>query len=162
MRAQENDFTTIVEAYRETILTICLMYARDREEADDMMQEALVNLWKARSTFRGESQVRTWVWRICVNSCVSYARKYRSVGEERPFDLTGLVAEGEDDELIRQLHDRIHRLRPFDRALVLLWMEDLSYQEIGEILGITAHNVGTRLYRIKEQLRRMSDNKETE
>ncbi|MBQ8968524.1 MAG: sigma-70 family RNA polymerase sigma factor [Bacteroidaceae bacterium] len=162
MEAKEQDFTAIVEEYRETIQTICLMYARDREEAEDMMQEALVNLWKARETFRGESRVRTWVWRICVNSCVSYARKYRPSGEERPFDLSGLVAEGEDDELIRQLHDRIHRLRPFDRALVLLWMEDLSYQEIGEILGITAHNVGTRLYRIKEQLRRMSNNKETE
>ena len=159
MEAKEQDFTAFVQEHQETIFTICLMYARDREEANDMMQEALVNLWKAHGTFRGESQLRSWVWRICVNSCVSYSRKHPLGDKVHAFDFTGLVADEEEDKQVRQLHERIHRLRPFDRALVLLWMEDLSYQEIGEILGITAHNVGTRLYRIKEELRNMSNQK---
>jgi len=70
-----------------------------------------------------------------------------------------LTMDDEDAQQIKMLHERIHNLRPFDRAIILLWMEDLSYEEIGEIVGITAKNVSVRLFRIKEQLRQMSNPK---
>lgn len=158
MENTNQDFNAIVEAYKETMYTICLMYARDQDEANDMMQEALINLWRAHDSFRGEASLRSWVWRICVNTCVSYERGQRRHHNTLPISVADLMtAQTDDDQQIRLLHDRIHRLRPFDRALVLLWLEELSYQEIGEILGITAQNVGIRLFRIKEQLRRMSN-----
>lgn len=65
-------------------------------------------------------------------------------------------AQSEDNRQIRMLHDRIHRLQPFDRAIIMLWLEDLSYEEIGQIVGITAKNVSVRLVRIKEQLKSMN------
>ncbi|CCZ71304.1 sigma-70 region 2 [Bacteroides sp. CAG:702] len=73
------------------------------------------------------------------------------------MDINLFEDKDEDARQIRRLYDRIHRLKPFDRAIVLLWLENISYEEIGEIVGISAKNVSVRLYRIKEELKKMSN-----
>ena len=93
-----------------------------------------------------------------MNTCISYVRKARR-HSERTSSLEGLGIDradsSGDDRQIKLLHDRIHNLGVFDRAIVLLWLEDLSYEEIGEIVGISAKNVSVRLVRIREQLKQM-------
>lgn len=158
MNSKEQQFTQLVKLHKETIYTVCLMHTADQDEAQDLMQEALIQLWRSFETFRGESDIRTWIWRVTSNACISFCRKeekHRGTLQLEVADL--LTIDDEDNRQIRMLHDRIYRLRPFDRTVVLLWMEDMSYEEIGQILGISAKNVSVRLFRIKEQLRQMSN-----
>lgn len=137
------------------------MFSKDEDEVADLFQDILINLWKGFPKFRGESSVRTWIYRVSLNTCISSERKKKRKGETVPLDLDINLFDDsmEDLKQIRLLQSRISRLGPFDRAIVLLWLENLSYDEIGAIVGITAKNVSVRLFRIKEQLRNMSDEK---
>ena len=135
------------------------MFSKDEDEVADLFQDILINLWKGFSKFRGESNIRTWIYRVSLNTCISSDRKKKRKGETVPLDMNINLFDDsqEDTKQIRMLQVRISRLGPFDRAIVLLWLENLSYDEIGAIVGITAKNVSVRLFRIKEQLRNMSE-----
>ena len=163
MTAKEKEFTRLVKQHKQTIYSICFMHATIKDETQDMMQEALIQLWRSFDTFRGESNIRTWIWRVCSNVCISYCRKENKQASTLHLELADVLdsMESEENKQIAMLHERIHSLLPFDRTIVLLWMECLSYDEIGQILGITTKNVSVRLLRIKEQLRKMS-NKEND
>ena len=157
----ELDFARVVREHKGTIYTVCYMFSKDEEEVADLFQEILVNMWKGFSGFRGDSSARTWIYRVSLNTCISAERKKKRRGESVPLsmDINPFEDHDEDIKQIRLLQGRISRLGPFDRAIVLLWLENLSYDEIGEIVGISAKNVSVRLFRIKEQLRNMSDEK---
>ncbi|MBE6243129.1 MAG: sigma-70 family RNA polymerase sigma factor [Bacteroidales bacterium] len=161
MDTLELDFARTVREHKGTIYTVCYMFSKDEEEVADLFQDILVNLWKGFAKFRGESSVRTWIYRVSLNTCISAERKKKRKGETVPLDMDINLFDDsvEDLKQIRMLQNRISRLGPFDRAIVLLWLENLSYDEIGAIVGITAKNVSVRLFRIKEQLRNMSDEK---
>ena len=155
----EKEFETVVRRYRSTIYTVCYMFSNDSDEVADLFQEILINIWKGFEKFRGESSVKTWIWRISFNTCVSYQRKKSRRVNTLPLtmDINLFEDSAEDIKQIRMLQKRIHRLGPFDRAIVLLWLEDLSYAEIGDIVGISEKNVSVRLVRIKEQLKNMNN-----
>lgn len=161
MDSSEIDFARVVREHKGTIYTVCYMFSKDEEEVADLFQDILVNLWKGYSNFRGDSSVRTWIYRVSLNTCISADRKKKRKGEIVPLDMNINLFDDsvEDMKQIRMLQNRISRLGPFDRAIVLLWLENLSYDEIGAIVGISAKNVSVRLFRIKEQLRNMSDDK---
>lgn len=161
MDTLELDFARTVREHKGTIYTVCYMFSKDEEEVADLFQDILMNLWKGFAKFRGESSVRTWIYRVSLNTCISAERKKKRKGETVPLDMDINLFDDsvEDLKQIRMLQNRISRLGPFDRAIVLLWLENLSYDEIGAIVGITAKNVSVRLFRIKEQLRNMSDEK---
>lgn len=157
----ETEFTRLVKEHKSTIYTVCLMFSEDKDEVEDMVQETLINMWRGFEKFEARSNPRTWVWRIAMNTCISSDRKKsRHSDEVTSLDRIGIARadvsnESQDDKQIRQLHERIHKLGVFDRAIVLLWLEDLSYDEIGQIVGISAKNVSVRLVRIREQLKNM-------
>lgn len=157
MKHLHKAFEVLVKESKATIYSVCLMFGSDRDEADDLFQETLVNLWKGFGHFRGESKDKTWVYRVSLNTCISYDRKKKRTRpqQEMPggFLPDNDVAEGRQT---RQLHARIQCLDPFDRAIVLLWLEDLPYDEIGAIVGISAKAVGVRLVRIREKLKKLS------
>ena len=161
MDSLELDFARVVREHKGTIYTVCYMFSKDEEEVADLFQDILVNLWSGYARFRGDSSVRTWIYRVSLNTCISAERKKKRKGETVPLDMNiNLFDESlEDMKQVRMLQSRISRLGPFDRAIVLLWLENLSYDEIGAIVGISAKNVSVRLFRIKEQLRNMSDEK---
>lgn len=155
-------FTRLVREQKETIYTVCYMFSNDPEQVSDLFQETLVNLWRGFKKFRQESSIRTYVWRIALNTCINAdSKKKRRQRHETPYDMQQLESalfqsETEQTKQARMLHGRIKRLDFFDRAIVLLWLEDLSYEEIGAIVGISARNVGVRLFRIKEELKKAS------
>lgn len=161
MNTLETTFTRMVKEQKSTIYTVCLMFSDDSAEVDDLVQQTFINLWKGFENFQGLSDIRTWVWRVAMNTCISAERKQKKRKESTTsLDSIGISSvdvgsDSQDDKQIRLLHERIHKLGVFDRAIVLLWLENMSYDEIGEIVGISAKNVSVRLVRIKEQLKNM-------
>ena len=153
----EQEFTNLVKKHKGTIYTVCYMFAQDKDEVADLFQEILINIWNGIEKFREESSVRTWIWRISFNTCVSYERKKTRRVQTVPLSMDIDLFDDTMDDIkqIRMLHKRIGQLGPFDRVIVLLWLENISYAEIGEIVGISEKNVSVRLVRIKEQLKRM-------
>lgn len=156
----EKQFTKLVEEHKSTIYTVCMMFAdgeeRDSSTVDDLVQESLINLWKGFEGFEGRSDIKTWIWRVTMNTCISFDRKKKrkkEVSLELQSDSILSDTKSENGAQVRMLKQRIQKLGPFDRAIVLLWLEDLSYDEIAAIVGITPKNVGIRLFRIKEKLR---------
>ena len=132
------------------------MFSNNPDEVADLYQEILINLWRSLPQFERRSSVKTWIWRISLNTCISIDRKKRrrsSLPLELDIDLYN--DSDRDTRQIKLLHERINRLGPFDRAIILLWLENMSYEEIGAIVGISEKNVSVRLYRIKEQLKTM-------
>lgn len=159
MNPIEQEFTKIVREHKGTIYTVCYMFSKDEDEVADLFQEILINIWKGFEKFRGDSSMRTWIWRISFNTCVSYEKKKSRMGSTIPLSLNISLFDDSDEDTrqIKMLQKRIRQLGPFDRAIVLLWLDDLSYAEIGEIVGISEKNVSVRLVRIREQLKKMNN-----
>lgn len=159
MTSKETDFEQIVKEHKSTIYTVCYMFSKDADEVNDLFQDVLINLWRGFDGFRGESKVDTWIWRVALNTCISDDRKKKRRGERVPLEMAANLYEDKDDDSkqIRALYARINKLGVMDRAIVLLWLENLSYDEIGAIMGITPKNVSVKLVRIKQQLMNMSE-----
>ena len=155
----EFEFTKMIKEHRKTIYTVCYFYSNDSDEVNDLFQEILINLWKGFPKFRGESSYSTWIWRVSLNTCNNQERRKKRNVETVPLTID-IDLYNDDDTKSRQiqmLHDRISRLEPFDRAIILLWLENMTYEDIAGIMGISLANVTTRLFRIKEQLKQMSN-----
>ena len=158
METLATTFTQIIKEHKSTIYTVCFMFSKDSDEVSDLFQEILFNLWKGYESFQNRSSIETWIWKVSFNTCISYKRKkQRRATLPLTMDINLFEDNDEDSKQIRQLYSRIHKLKPFDRAIVLLWLENMSYEEIGAIVGISTKNVSVRLYRIKEELKKMSN-----
>ena len=156
---KEIEFSRLVKEHKDTIYTVCYMFSQDKDEVNDLFQDVLINLWKGYGSFRGESKLDTWIWRVSLNTCISADRKKKKAGQRVPLDMEAdfFADNAPDNSQVRQLHARISRLGLVDRAIVLLWLENLSYDEIGAIVGISAKNVSVKLVRIRQQLIRMNN-----
>ena len=159
MKDIELQFTKMVKEYRKTIYTVCYFYSKDSEEVNDLYQEILINLWKGFEKFRGESSLKTWIWRVSLNTCNNQERKKKGSVQTIPLSIDTDLYNDDDvqSKQIQMLYDRINRLDVFDRAIILLWLENMNYQDIADVVGISLSNVTTRLFRIKEQLKSMSN-----
>ena len=148
----------MVKEHKNTIYTVCFMFSKDSDEVNDLFQEVLINLWQGFASFEGKSKIDTWIWRVSFNTCISQERKKKRTSAI-PLSMGIDLFNDKDDDTkqVKMLYERIHRLKPFDRAIVLLWLEGMPYDEIAGIVGITTKNVSVRLYRIKEELKQMSN-----
>ena len=158
MDNREKDFAQIVLENKRRIYTVCYMFSKDSEEINDLFQEILINLWKGLQSFEGDRYISTWIWRVSLNTCINYSKKKkRHKMECIPLDVDINLFEDidEDSMQIRQLYYRINKLGYIDRSIILMWLENLSYDEIGAILGISAKNVSVKLVRIREKLKSM-------
>ena len=150
------EFAQIVKEQKSTIYTVCYMFSKDEEEVNDLFQEILINLWNGYESFEGRSNLRTWVYRVSLNTCISQDRKKKKKATiPLSMDINLFADQDEGTRQVDMLRQRINKLGPFDRAIILLWLENMSYEEIGQIVGISTKNVSVRLYRIKEQLKKM-------
>ena len=154
---REEYFTQLVRENKSTIYTVCYMFSQDEEEVNDLFQETLINMWKGIDSFREESKISTWIYRVALNTCLLQERKKKK--EVKKVPLTMDVNFFQDDDAnsaqVRMLHQRIGKLGLVDRALVMMWLEGMSYDEIGAVMGISAQNVGVKLFRIKEQMKKL-------
>ncbi|UII22492.1 RNA polymerase sigma factor [Fulvivirga ligni] len=148
-------FEKFVESNLRIINRICRAYASDSEEMKDYVQEVTIQLWKSYEKFKGDSQVSTWVYRVTLNVCLSLSKK----GERRVKTVSALPNDVMPDahdpkhEQLEKLYAGIKKLKDTERAILLLYLEDKSYKEIADILGITVTNVGAKVNRAKTQLK---------
>ena len=159
MTEKENEFNRIVKANKATIFTVCYLFSKEQDEVNDLFQETLINLWRGFDGFQGKCDVKTWIWRVSLNTCLTYERKKKRRINTVPLtmDINLFTDTDDDTRQVQMLYRRINKLGPLDKAIVLLWLENLSYDEIGQIIGISTKNVSVKLVRIKEQLKKMSN-----
>jgi RNA polymerase sigma-70 factor (ECF subfamily) len=157
MKQQEELFSRLVREHKSTIYTVCYMFSKDEDEVQDLCQETLINLWKGMEGFREESKIGTWIYRVALNTCLTMERKKKREIKKVPLQMdVNLFEDGDANaKQARMLHQRISQLAYVDRAIVMLWLEGMSYDEIGAVVGISAQNVAVKLFRIKEQLKKM-------
>ena len=159
MEKKQESFERLVRSNKDTIYTVCYMFSKDEDEVADLFQETLINIWKGLSSFSGnDGALRGWIYRVALNTCISLDRKKR-LRNTIPLTMDVNLFDPPEERALGadQLHRRICKLQPFDRAIVLLWLEDLPYEEIGQILGISTKNVSVRLVRIREQMKKMNE-----
>jgi RNA polymerase sigma-70 factor (ECF subfamily) len=132
------------------------MFSQDEEEVNDLFQETLINMWKGIDSFREESKISTWIYRVALNTCLLQERKKKRQVAKVPLTMDVNFFQDDDANAaqVRMLHQRIGKLGLVDRALVMMWLEGMSYDEIGAVMGISAQNVGVKLFRIKESLKK--------
>ena len=154
--SMEQEFARLVREHQSTIYMVCYMFSKDSEEVNDLFQEILVNLWRGFGKFEGRSDIRTWFYRVSLNTCITIDRKKKR-NKTVPLSMNINLYEDNDADTkqVQMLYNRINKLGPFDRAIVLLWLEGIPYDEIGEIIGISAKNVSVKLVRIREKLKQM-------
>ena len=156
---KEQQFIAIIENNRQVIYKVCYMYAADDDHFKDLYQEVLINLWRGIDRFRGDAQLSTWIYRTSINTCVTYYR--RNHKHDEALSLEGVSVVDNDDgtrlQQIKEMYRLISRLDRMEKAIILLWLDEKSYDEISEITGLSRNNVASRLRRIKIKLQHFSE-----
>lgn len=147
-------FEETVGRYDGVIRKVCYFYSSDIDDFNDLRQEALINLWRGFPRFRGEANLSTWIYRVTLNSCVSAFRKKRKRADTLSLDqCRGLLEEPDQKAgMLREMYRMINRLGPSDKALILLWLDEHTYEEMASVMGIPRNTIASRLRRAKEKL----------
>lgn len=158
-KEKEEKFINLIDDNKGMIRMICRAYAHTDDDIDDYFQEVVIKLWETFDAFRGESSAKTWIYRITLNSCISFVRKKSAKPATIPLLIDNEIVEEDptDAKNTAKLYRLIDSLNRYEKALVLLWLENLSYAEIAEIMGLTVSNVSVKLTRIKEKLKSLSN-----
>ncbi|MDE6466304.1 MAG: sigma-70 family RNA polymerase sigma factor [Duncaniella sp.] len=155
IRNKETRFMAILDDNRRLIYKVCYMYADDSEHFNDLYQEVLANIWQGLDSFRGDSRQSTWIYRVAINTCVTYYRRNspHTSGRIPIENVTEIEApDNSRGDQLREMYRLIGGLPKMDKALILLWLNEKSYDEIAEIAGLPRNTVATRLRRIKQKL----------
>lgn len=155
-RREKEDFLEQVFPHQALIHKICRMYRDSKEDREDLFQEIIYQLWKAYPQFQEKSKLTTWMYRIGLNTAIATFRKPKirqSPLEDHHSEAVSVSENTSDNEANDKLLYAIRQLNEADRAFLTLYFEDISHQEMGEILGISENNVAVRLTRIKERIR---------
>lgn len=156
MKEQEI-FEQLYSEYQDKIFRLCYGYARNPELASDLTQDCFIRVWENIGSFRNEASISTWIYRIAVNNCLLYLRKSKS-GEllfgTIETDIPHLDDENQKtEESIENLYKAIQKLQEADRAIISMVLEEMSYKEIAEVIGISENSVGVKVHRIKKTLK---------
>lgn len=154
-----NDFyNSSILPYAPIIIKICRAYTDSQEDFEDYYQEICLQVWKSRDNFKNNSKWSTWIYRISLNVCLTLLKK-KTRSRNSFYDPSLDVANSEgpyfSDESLNYLYEAIKQLSEVDRAVILLYLEEKSYQEIAEIIGTNQNNIGVRITRIKERLKKI-------
>lgn len=136
------------------------MYENDQDVRNDLFQEIVLQLWKSFSTFRGEAKITTWMYRIALNTAISgYRKQTRNLKTEDLREMHFNISENanfeDQEEELQKLQWAIRQLSEIERAMIMMALEEVPYEEIAETIGITQNNVRVRMNRIREKLRKL-------
>ena len=155
---EEKKFVNLINEHQGLIHKVCIMYENDREVRNDLFQEIVLQLWKSFPTFRGEAKISTWMYRIALNTAISGFRKEtRKIVTEDLKEMHFNISEhgDESEEKLHKLQWAIRQLNEIDRAMIVMALEEVPYEEIAETIGISQNNVRVRMNRIREKLRKL-------
>ena len=152
----KSEFVKIIQEHEGLIYKVTRLYSNGREDGQDLYQEIVYQLWSSFPSFRNESKISTWIYRIALNTSITHLKKIKKKGDHIPIDewilnrteLTDTLA----DERSEALFKTIKKLTDIEKAIILLYLEEKTYAEIAVITGFTESNVGTRLGRIKQKI----------
>ena len=154
----QDDFLQLIQTHQGLLHKVCSLYENNAADREDLFQEMVLQLWKSYNSFRGEAKISTWMYRIALNTALSSIRKNKrripvSYPEMIPYDASDEKPDRIQEEKIRFLYQAIARLTEVERALVMLYLEEKSYDEMEEIMGISSGALRVKMNRIKEKLR---------
>jgi RNA polymerase sigma factor (sigma-70 family) len=152
----EKEFITLLNQHQKIVHKVCNLYMDRHSDREDLFQEVTLQAWKAYGNFRGDAKFSTWLYRVALNTAITFFRK-----EKRQPDIysTDSVPEQREEEAspveeqVKAMYEAIGELSRIDKAIVMLYLEDYSYNEIGDMMGITANNVAVKMNRIKTKLK---------
>jgi RNA polymerase sigma factor (sigma-70 family) len=155
----ENTFVKALEQNQQKLLRVCSVYAEDAEDKKDLFQEAVIKIWQAMPSFREQSSLSTWMFRITLNVCLrlqSTQEKKRSrflkMDSIKIENISSEEPSNADHDRVTQLRTCIKKLNDADRAVITLYLEELPYREISEITGLKENHIAVMVKRIKEKL----------
>jgi RNA polymerase sigma factor (sigma-70 family) len=152
----EKEFIALLNQHQKIVHKVCNLYMDRHSEREDLFQEITLQAWKAYGSFRGDAKFSTWLYRVALNTAITFFRKEKRQPSIYSTDLVPEQAEdGYDpiEEQVKAMYAAIGELSKIDKAIVMLYLEDYSYIEIGEMMGITANNVAVKMNRIKTKLK---------
>ncbi len=157
----QDDFLQLIQTHQGLLHKVCSLYENNAADREDLFQEIVLQLWKSYNSFRGEAKISTWMYRIALNTALSSIRKNKrripvSYPEMIPYDASDEKPDRIQEEKIRFLYQAIARLTEVERALVMLYLEEKSYEEMEEIMGISSGTLRVKMNRIKEKLRQQT------
>jgi RNA polymerase sigma factor (sigma-70 family) len=164
LKVEKDKFILVIKDNQNLIFKICYSYCSNSENRKDLQQEILLQLWNSFSKFDGRVKISTWIYRIALNTAISYYRndckhKDKKVTIDASIiSLSNFESKSEQDENIVMLYQFIERLDEMDKALILLYLDDNKYMDIADILGISETNVATKISRIKKNLKEQFSN----
>lgn len=156
MSTKEALFLEMIRAHQAMIYKVALLYTDQAEDRQDLMQEITLQLWKSFEQFEQRSSISTWLYRVAMNTAFHYLKSQRRLTQTPLPPALAVVdpdAEGARQEQLQAMLAAIQTLNAMDKGIVLLYLEDKSYQDIAAIMGISVSNVGTRLQRAKQKLK---------
>jgi RNA polymerase sigma factor (sigma-70 family) len=155
----EKEFIHLLNQHQRIIYKVCNLYMQSHADKDDLFQEITLQAWKAYNSFRGDAKFSTWLYRVALNTAITFYRKEKKQSIFISTDTLPDDGSSYDDPIEEQtkaMHKAIGELSSVDKAIVMLYLEDYSYLEIGEMVGITANNVAVKMNRIKTKLKENS------
>ena len=157
-------YTSSILPYSGIIIKICRAYTDSQEDFEDYYQEVCLQIWRSKDKFRGDSKWSTWIYRLSLNICLTLIKKKKKTRQYFNNDAVNQYEEGEENSAFSNknlnfLYEAIKRLSEIDRAIILLYLEEKPNKEIAEIIGTTPNNIGVRVNRIKERLKKLLDGK---
>ncbi|MBK5721179.1 sigma-70 family RNA polymerase sigma factor [Dysgonomonas sp. Marseille-P4677] len=158
MKSNQKEFLKIISAYQEIIHKVNLIYFRSDADKQDNFQEVVYQLWRSFLGLKDKNKPASWIYAVAINTSISKIRKdsklvFTNDIPEIPY--TSTTDNIEQDINYQRLLDALQKLNETDRSIMLLYMEDYNYDDIAEIIGISTSNVGVKIYRLKEQLRKL-------
>lgn len=155
-------YTTQILPYAAIIIKICRAYTDTQEDFEDYYQEVCLQIWRSKDSFKEQSAWSTWIYRLSLNICLTFLKKKKNNKQNAPSDLLPdevlVDSRAFADESLNQLYGAIRQLSEIDRGVILLYLEEKSYQEIADIIGTNTNNIGVRITRIKERLKKILSN----
>lgn len=155
--SREKEFITLLNQNQRIIHKVCNLYMDAHADREDLFQEITLQAWKAYGNFRGDAKFSTWLYRIALNTAITFFRKEKRQPDifstEAVPDFNANDAYDPIEEQVKAMYAAIGELSKIDKAIVMLYLEDYSYNDIGEMMGITANNVAVKMNRIKTKLK---------
>jgi len=154
----EHSFVTQLEENQNIVHKICRLYTNDSESHNDLFQEITIQLWRAYPKFRGDSKFSTWMYRVALNTAITLYRKSKRKIKTQDYEgisfkISSVPYDDTIEQQLKLMYSAVKKLNDIDKALVFLYLEDKSYREISETLGISEVNARVKMNRIKEKLR---------
>jgi RNA polymerase sigma-70 factor (ECF subfamily) len=156
---KEQLFLALLRQYDALVRKVCFMYSNRENPFEDLYQETMANLWRGYDSFRGEANISTWIYRTTVNTCITWMRRTSRYAANTTLNEAAAVVAGDDTEKqanLREMYQIISCLDKLEKAIVMMWLDEKSYDEIAEVTGLSRANVATRLHRIKQKIKNQS------